>query len=103
MNSLDKKFKHSIWFKGKDMTVREFLEYAAHAYGAFGIVKRPSLKQSENLLDEAVKMAEEIAAQAPIAVALCKATTQNITISEYLSYSQMTKKPWKNSYFLCQF
>ncbi len=52
MNSLDKKFKHSIWFKGKDMTVREFLEYAAHAYGAFGIVKRPSLKQSENLLDE---------------------------------------------------
>lgn len=52
MNSLDKKFRHSIWFKGKDMTVREFLDWAATAYGAMYVVKSPSRLQSDNLLDE---------------------------------------------------
>lgn len=49
-NILDKKFNNGIWFKGQGLTVRQVLEYCASS-GEFGIIQKPSLKQSGNLFD----------------------------------------------------
>lgn len=51
MNELDKQFRHHTWFRGEKMTVREFLDWAAKAYGTMEIIKMPTKEQSDYLLD----------------------------------------------------
>lgn len=51
MNSLDKKFRHKTWYKGEDLTVREFLDKAA-CNRSFSTVKRKRHINSDRLLDE---------------------------------------------------
>lgn len=48
-NVLDKKFNNGIWFKGQGLTVKQVLEWAASNYT--WIIKKPSLKQSDNLFN----------------------------------------------------
>lgn len=50
MNSLDRKFHHGVWHLDKELTVREFLDFAAYD-DSFFIVKKVSRKQT-NLMDE---------------------------------------------------
>lgn len=50
MNDLDRRFRHRTWFRGEKMTVREFLDWAAKAYGDMEVIKRPAKEQSDYLL-----------------------------------------------------
>lgn len=50
-NMLDKKFRHSAWYKGSDLTWKDFLELAAENYN-FYLSKKMSKSQSANLLDD---------------------------------------------------
>ena len=52
MNSLDKKFRHSSWYKNENLTVREFLDRAAKDYGTFRVVNVLAKTQSDNLFDD---------------------------------------------------
>lgn len=51
MNELERQFRHRTWFLGEKMTVREFLDWAAKAYGDMEVIKRPAKEQSDYLLD----------------------------------------------------
>lgn len=51
MNALERQFRHRTWFRGEKMTVREFLDWAAKAYGDMEVIKRPAKEQSDYLLD----------------------------------------------------
>lgn len=39
------------WFRGEKMTVHEFLDWAAKAYGTMEIIKMPTKEQSDYLLN----------------------------------------------------
>ena len=52
MDSLDKKFRHSSWYKNEGLTVRQFLDKAANDYGTFAVTKVLSKTQSDNLFDD---------------------------------------------------
>lgn len=49
--NLDRRFRHHTWYLGEKMTVREFLDWAAKAYGTMEIIKMPTKEQSDYLLD----------------------------------------------------
>ena len=51
MNELERQFRHRTWFLGEKMTVREFLDWAAKAYGDMEVIKRPAKEQSDYLPD----------------------------------------------------
>ena len=50
---LKKPFKHHAWFKGKTMTVKEFLDYVLSHSGDFTVVSKASLR-SNNLFDDTI-------------------------------------------------
>jgi len=47
---LEKKFKHTTYFKGADMTVKQFLDYVINHYGEWYIKSKPIL-ETNNLFE----------------------------------------------------
>ena len=50
---LSKQFKHNHWFKGDEMTVKQFLDYVLEHNGDFIIKTKQTLK-SDNLFDDPI-------------------------------------------------
>lgn len=48
---LDNKFKHHAFFKGKDMTVKQFLDYVVHNSGDWIIEVRQTMNEVELFSD----------------------------------------------------
>ena len=49
---LNSKFKHSKWFKGQPMTVKQFLDYVLSSYGDFYI--KSKFKSIDGLLFDGI-------------------------------------------------